>query len=65
MLYHDRALFTDLDQNLLGDPDSLADFITVVRENRQCISFGIATGRRLGRRGRLVSAGCHRGSLLY
>jgi len=47
MLYHDRALFTDLDQNLLGDPDSLADFITVVRENRQCISFGIATGRCL------------------
>jgi sucrose-phosphate synthase len=47
MLYHDRAVFTDLDQNLLGDPDSLADFIDVVRENRKCVSFGIATGRCL------------------
>ncbi len=47
MLYHDRAIFTDLDQNLLGDPDSLADFIRIVRKNRKCASFGIATGRRL------------------
>ena len=47
MLYHDRAIFTDLDQNLLGDPDSLADFMRVMRENRSCTSFGIATGRRL------------------
>lgn len=47
MLYHDRAIFSDLDQNLLGDPDSLADFIRVMRENRKCTSFGIATGRRL------------------
>ena len=47
MLYHDRAIFTDLDQNLLGDPDALADFIRVIRENRKCTSFGIATGRRL------------------
>jgi hydroxymethylpyrimidine pyrophosphatase-like HAD family hydrolase len=47
LLYHDRAIFTDLDQNLLGDPDSLADFIRVIRENRKCTSFGIATGRRL------------------
>jgi sucrose-phosphate synthase len=47
MLYHDRAIFTDLDQNLLGDPDSLADFVRVVRENRKCATFGIATGRRL------------------
>ena len=47
LLYHDRAIFTDLDQNLLGDPDSLADFTRVMRENRKCTSFGIATGRRL------------------
>jgi sucrose-phosphate synthase len=47
MLYHDRAIFTDLDQNLLGDPEALADFIRVIRENRKCTSFGIATGRRL------------------
>jgi sucrose-phosphate synthase len=47
MLYHDRAIFSDLDQNLLGDPDALADFIRVIRDNRKCTSFGIATGRRL------------------
>jgi len=47
MLYHDRAIFTDLDQNLLGNPDSLPDLIRVIRENRKCASFGIATGRRL------------------
>jgi sucrose-phosphate synthase len=46
-LYYDRALFTDLDQNLLGDPDSLRDLIELVRGNRKCAAFGIATGRRL------------------
>ena len=46
-LYHDRAIFSDLDQNLLADPKSLASFINVVRENRKCATFGIATGRRL------------------
>ena len=45
--YHDRALFTDLDQNLLGDPEALAEFSRVMRDNRKCVSFGIATGRRL------------------
>ncbi len=47
MLYHDRALFTDLDQNLLGDPNALAELLLLIRENRQCVSFGIATGRGL------------------
>ncbi len=47
MLYHDRAIFTDLDQNLLGNPDSLPAFIQLIRENRKCVAFGIATGRRL------------------
>jgi sucrose-phosphate synthase len=47
MLYHDRAIFTDLDQNLLGDPESLAEFVRLVRQNRKCATFGIATGRRL------------------
>jgi len=46
-LYNDRAIFSDLDQNLLADPRSLASFINVVRENRKCATFGIATGRRL------------------
>ncbi len=47
MLYHDRAIFTDLDQNLLGDPGSLPQLLQVIRENRKNFSFGIATGRRL------------------
>lgn len=47
MLYHDQAIFTDIDQNLLGDRRSLPEFIEVIKNNRKCISFGIATGRRL------------------
>jgi sucrose-phosphate synthase len=47
MLYHDRAIFTDLDQSLLGDPAALKEFVDVVRANRNCATFGIATGRRL------------------
>jgi len=47
MLYHDRAIFTDLDQSLLGDPTALKSFLELVRGNRKCASFGIATGRRL------------------
>lgn len=46
-LHHDRALFSDLDQNLLGKPESLTPFIEVLRTNRKCVLFGIATGRRL------------------
>ena len=33
MLYHDRALFTDLDQNLLGNPDSLREFVRVIQRH--------------------------------
>ncbi|MEO0947573.1 MAG: HAD family hydrolase [Cyanobacteria bacterium J06641_5] len=47
MLYHDRAIFTDLDQNLLGNPRDLPKFIPVLRTNRKSTTFGIATGRRL------------------
>lgn len=47
MTYHDRAIFSDLDNNLLGDPALLKPFINVVLDNRKCVSFGIATGRRL------------------
>ncbi|MBB4301877.1 sucrose-phosphate synthase [Rhodobium orientis] len=46
-VYRDRAIFTDLDQNLLGDPDSLPEFVERMRRNRSTASFGIATGRRL------------------
>jgi sucrose-phosphate synthase len=47
MLYHDRALFTDIDQNLIGDPESLIDLVESVRHHRKSVTFGIATGRRL------------------
>lgn len=47
MVYHDRAIFSDLDQNLLGNPEHLPQFIEVLRENRRSTTFGIATGRRL------------------
>lgn len=45
--YRDRAIFTDLDQNLVGNPTALQRFAAVIRENRKCVSFGIATGRRI------------------
>ncbi|MET0070245.1 MAG: HAD-IIB family hydrolase [Candidatus Thiodiazotropha sp.] len=45
--YRDRAIFTDLDQNLLGNPSGLKQFVEVMRQNRKCATFGIATGRRL------------------
>lgn len=45
--YRDRALFTDLDQNLVGNPVALQQFSGVMRENRKCVTFGIATGRRI------------------
>ncbi len=47
MLYHNRAIFSDLDQNLLGDQVSLGHFSKLIRDNRKCIAFGIATGRSL------------------
>ena len=47
MLYHNRAIFTDLDQSLVGNPADLPRFIEVLRKNRKTTSFGIATGRRL------------------
>jgi sucrose-phosphate synthase len=45
-LYHDRAIFTDIDQSLLGDPKALAVLVRRLRDNRNCAAFGIATGRR-------------------
>jgi sucrose-phosphate synthase len=45
--YSDRMLVTDLDQSLLGDPDSRGDFLKLVRENRKSVTYCIATGRRL------------------
>ena len=45
--HRDRALFTDLDQNLLGNPSALQRFVEVMRANRKRVIFGIATGRRI------------------
>jgi sucrose-phosphate synthase len=47
MPYHDRAIFTTLDRNLVGDTQSLDEFINVIRRHRQRASFGIATARSL------------------
>ena len=47
MIYHDRAIFSDLDQNLLDIPEPLQTFVNVMQENKKCATFGIATGRRL------------------
>jgi len=45
--HRDRALYTDLDQNLVGNPGALQRFIEVMREHRQSVILGIATGRRI------------------
>lgn len=47
MLHHDRAIFTDLDQNLLGDKEALKELFQTLRHHRRSTTFGIATGRRL------------------
>lgn len=46
-LYRNRAIFSDLDQSLLGDPKLLPEFSKIIKDNAKCSSFGIATGRRL------------------
>lgn len=46
-VFRDRALFTSLDLNLIGDGDSLAAFLQAMQVHRKSIIFGIATGRRL------------------
>jgi len=55
-LYRDRAIFSDLDQSLLGDLAHLPEFIRVLKENARCSSFGIATGRRLDSALKLIKA---------
>ncbi|MEA1889833.1 MAG: HAD-IIB family hydrolase [Pseudomonadota bacterium] len=45
--YRDRAIFSDLDQNLIGNPKALKRFANTIKENRKCVTFGIATGRRI------------------
>jgi sucrose-phosphate synthase len=46
-LYNDRAVFTDIDQNLLGSPETIDKLGQVMRRNRAGVAFGIATRRSL------------------
>lgn len=43
----DRAIFSDLDQSLIGNAEGLHRFIEVIQQNRKRASLGIVTGRRL------------------
>jgi sucrose-phosphate synthase len=47
MMYNSGAIFSSIDQNLLGDPESLRELINILNEKRKNVSFCIATGRRL------------------
>lgn len=46
-LYREKAIITDIDQNLLGDNVALERLMKVLRQHRKSTKFGIATGRRL------------------
>lgn len=46
-LYRDRAIVSDLDQNLVGDDLGLQQLLEVLRKNRKTTKFVIATGRRI------------------
>ena len=46
-LYRNRAIISDLDQNLLGDTTSLEQLIRLLKLHRKSTKFAIATGRRL------------------
>lgn len=47
LLYHDRAIFTDLDESLLHDPASVPELMRLIRQHHNSVTFGIVTGRRL------------------
>lgn len=47
IMYSNCAICSSIDQNLLGDPESLKELINILNKNRKNISFCIATGRRL------------------
>ncbi|MBM9513940.1 HAD-IIB family hydrolase [Desulfogranum marinum] len=46
-LYRDRAIVSDLDQNLIGNEQSLKELVVLLRKQRTRGYFIIATGRRL------------------
>lgn len=45
--YRDRAIFTDIDQTLLGDAAALRRFVDTIATHRKRVTFGIVTGRRI------------------
>lgn len=45
--FRDQALFTSLDLNLIGKPESLPLLLRTLHAYRKSVIFGIATGRRL------------------
>jgi sucrose-phosphate synthase len=47
MQLHSRAIFSDIDLNLVGDPAALKSFTMIISEHRKTTTFGITTGRRL------------------
>ena len=47
LLYRDAAIITDLDQNLLGDPEAIGPLMNAIRAHRKNVSFCVATGRSL------------------
>ncbi|MFO7542872.1 MAG: HAD family hydrolase [Thiobacillus sp.] len=46
-VFRDRAIFTSLDLNLVGDRESLAKLLARIQAHRKSTIFGVATGRRL------------------
>jgi len=44
--YRDRAIFTDIDQTLLGDKESLQTLVGKLRDIHRRVTFGIVSGRR-------------------
>lgn len=44
--YRDRALFTDIDQTLLGDAEALKALSETLRRHHRRVTFGIVSGRR-------------------
>jgi len=47
VLYRDRMIVSDLDQNLIGDDQALQALIDILRQQRTRSQFVVATGRRL------------------
>ncbi|MGA9573723.1 MAG: HAD-IIB family hydrolase [Lysobacterales bacterium] len=47
MRYRDRAIFSSIDQTLLGNATALREFSEIIRANRKRVTFGLASGRRI------------------